>query len=144
MLSCTRFVERLYDEDCRRAMEAGIRAPRDVAEHLAACVECAREWDEAERDLRSLPGLLAATPPGSLERGIRLRLAGWQPTSPTLDWAWRTAWRASVGAAATIAASHAVAPDLAALLGPAVVAFAGASLAFVAGAVRDALPRLTP
>ncbi len=138
MLSCTRFAERLYDEDCRRAMAAGAPAPPDVAEHVAVCVECARTWEEAENDVRSLPSLLTRPAPVALERRLRRRLA--EPLRPraTLVWAQRAAWWSVVGAAAALAAARTLPPDLAAI-GPLTLALIGASIAFVAGTVRDAL-----
>ncbi len=138
MLSCTRFVERLYDEDCRRTMEAGTPAPPDMAEHIAACAECGREWEETGRDVRALPGLLIEPAPAALERHLRLRLAGASRPVTRLDWPQRAAWWCAVGAAAALAAARTFPPELADA-GPLVLALVGASIAFVAGTLRDAL-----
>jgi hypothetical protein len=141
MLSCTRFVERLYDEDCRRALETGAPAPPDVADHITLCTECRRAWEEAAGDVRTLPGLLTQPAPVALERRLRLRLAAPLGTVAREGWAQEAAWWIAVGAAAALAAARTLPADLAGV-DPLVLALVGASLAFVAGAVRDALRRL--
>ncbi len=136
MLSCTKFMERLYDEDCRRAMEHGAPPPPPMAEHASVCAECARAWEEAEEDARSLPDLLARPSPVALERSLRVRLA--EPLSHApLDLLQRALGWAAVGAAAALTAARAL-PELAGIASL-LLAFAGASIAFVTGTFRAAL-----
>ncbi len=141
MLSCATFLDRIYDEDCRRAMEAGVSAPPDIGEHAAACAGCGRAWKQASEDVRLLPGLLTWPAPEALERRLRVRLAEPRPSSEQLGWLRRTALWSAVGAAAALAAARTLPPELAGVGHP-VLALAGASMAFVAGATGEALRRV--
>lgn len=138
MLSCTEFIDRLYDEDCRRALETRGPVPRDVTEHLGSCAECRHAWAEAGEDLHALPPLLLEPAPPALERRVRVRLAEHFQAQPELDRVRKVTWSAAVGAAAALAAAQSLPPPLAGL-GPLALALIGASMAFAGRAVYEAL-----
>ncbi len=137
MLSCAEFADRLYDEDCRSALERSGPGPRDVAEHRGACDTCARAWLEAAVDLQALRDVLPPAP-AALERRLRTQLSERaQPRSPLAS-ARRLACWSAVGAAAALAAARALPPSFAEL-GLPLLALVGASLAFAMAAAREAL-----
>jgi predicted anti-sigma-YlaC factor YlaD len=110
--------------------------PPDVAEHRRACADCRRAWEEAAEDLRTVRDSVPPAP-AALERRIRIRLADGIPPRPGRC-ALRFAWYSAVGAAVALASVPALPPPVAAV-GPLVLAFAGASLAFAAGTIREGL-----
>jgi hypothetical protein len=136
MLSCAQFLDRILDEDSRRALEGSLPAPADVAEHGETCASCRRAWLEAALDLRQLPGLLLEPAPRSLERRIRARMGERRPRATAFDWGQGVAW-AGVGTALTLYAAQ-VFPAMH-ILGPLAWGLTGAAVAFAASAAREAL-----
>jgi hypothetical protein len=134
MLSCAQFRDRLYDEDARRALEGG-PVPHELAAHRDACGECTRTWAEALEDLRLFAEGLREPAPPALERRLRVGLAARYPPRAAVDFSAGIVW-AAIGAVA----AHWIAAVIPALafLGP-LSPLVGASIAFAANAVRDAL-----
>jgi hypothetical protein len=139
MLTCAAFADRLYDEDCRRAM-AGGSVPTDMAEHASTCSDCRRSWNEARADLEELPALLETPAPLALQRRLRLGLADADRRRAWPEWARRTACWTAVGAATAMTVAR-VLPGGLPEVAPLAMALTGASLAVVAGTLRDALRR---
>ncbi len=138
MLTCTELGDRLFDEDCRLALEGRGPVPPDVAEHRLACADCRVAWEEAAEDLAAIRQAAPAVPP-HLERRIRIQIAeGVSPSSRRR--VLRLASYAVVGAAVALASFRALPPAVAAV-GPLVLALAAASTAFAAGTIRDGLRR---
>jgi hypothetical protein len=115
VLTCSDFADRLYDEDCRRALahRGPVPAlPADIALHCASCAACRRLWAEAAEDLATLPALLAEPAPAALAARVRrdlgvlaaARQAG--PPRLGLDWTAAFTWAALGAAAAIVAAGH--------------------------------------
>jgi hypothetical protein len=139
MLTCTAFRDRLYDEDCRLAMADGT-SPSDMAAHAATCADCKWLWNEARADLEELPALLETPVPPALQRRLRVGLADASPRQAWPDWARRTACWTAVGAATAMTVAR-VLPGGLPEVAPLAMALTGASLAVVAGTLRDALRR---
>jgi hypothetical protein len=156
MLSCQGFSDRLYDEDCRRALEHRGPVPADAALHLDSCSGCRGLWAEAEEDLATLPELLFEPAPAELEARLRRELARGRarPANPRLmlDWTAGLTWAGMGAALGIMAMSHLPAglsgllssglgpvgsPAHLALMAPA--ALLGASVGFAASAVHQAV-----
>jgi hypothetical protein len=138
MLSCQDFRDRLYDEDCRRAVAGDAPIPADLSLHRDACAECREEWNAAADDLLHLPVLLAESAPASLERRIRVAVAERSiRTAAPLDWSDGAVW-AALGAAAASLANGPLSTWLPGL-GPLGIALLGASMAFAVNASRRVL-----
>ncbi len=79
-MTCPELDDRLFDEDCRSALLGRGEVPRDVADHLALCPRCTREWSQAAAETGRLSqGLLVGLPAdlrGSLCRAFRTRAGG--------------------------------------------------------------------
>jgi hypothetical protein len=156
VLSCQDFSDRLYDEDCRRALAHRGAVPADAALHLDVCSGCRGLWAEAEEDLATLPGLLFEPAPAALEAGLRRGLARGRArpakTRLVLDWTVGITWAGMGAALAIVTVSHLPA-GLAGLLSSALgsagsqahlalmasTALLGASVAFAASAVQQAV-----
>ena len=128
MLTCAEFSDRLYDEDCRRALSGALAPPADIALHLAAgdggaagaagaaedgCAACRLLWAEAADDLARLPALLLEPPPAHLHAAL-LRPRGGPTASQAapatsrwaIDWTAGLTWAALGATLALMAASH--------------------------------------
>lgn len=136
MLTCAQFQDRIYDSDCRQALENRGLVPEDVAEHGEACPACRCSWLEAADDLRELPSLLMQPAPAALERRLRLELAERTSRVHAIDWWQGIAW-AAIGSALALYAAG-VFPVLQ-MFGAATWAFVGAASAFAISAARDAI-----
>jgi hypothetical protein len=156
VLSCQEFSDRLYDEDCRRALAHRGPVPADAALHRDSCADCRSLWAEAAEDLATLPELLCEPAPPALEARVRRELAKGpsRPANPwfVLDWTAGITWAAIGASLALMAVSHLPAglagmlfsspgstanPTHLALAAP--TALLGASVAFAASAVRQAV-----
>lgn len=137
MLTCDAVLDRLYDEDVRRALAGGTSLPADVAGHSQECTACRAVLDDAAHDLRDLAERLIEAAPARVAARARTRLARQYPEAPLHDWNRGLTW-AAVGSAVTM--SFAVQfPVLAGLAGPVSWGVAGAAMAFAASAVTEAL-----
>lgn len=85
-MNCQDFDNRLYDEDCRKALLGESDVPEDMRNHLHGCPHCREIWSEAEIDTRLLskhllfeaPPSLALFPPPEQLAPISLRyLVDW-------------------------------------------------------------------
>jgi hypothetical protein len=90
---CAELEDRIFDEDCRAALLGRAPVPADVAEHVARCPTCAREWTQACVDVRRLSERLVVSPPPALRRALhravrpRTRPRTLRIDSDTLSWA---------------------------------------------------------
>jgi hypothetical protein len=100
--ACDRFIGRLYDEDARRALEAGRAAPEDLRAHAGGCVDCRRAWADARADMCLLPSsLLEVAPPSLKRRAARAMRAGLLARdAPLIDWMPAATWAATAAALA--------------------------------------------
>jgi predicted anti-sigma-YlaC factor YlaD len=69
-MTCVEFEDRLFDEDCRAALLGRAAVPADVAEHLALCSACERQWAEAVAATQRLAERLVVTPSPVLLRSL--------------------------------------------------------------------------
>jgi|WetSurMetagenome_2_1015567.scaffolds.fasta_scaffold23472_4 hypothetical protein len=111
-----------------------------MAAHAAACADCKRSWDEARADLEELPALLETPAPLGLQRRLRLEIVNADGRRTWPDWAPRTACWTAVGAATALTAARVLPPGWPEIA-PLALALTGASLAVVAGTLRDVLRR---
>ncbi len=65
-MNCQDFDNRLYDEDCRKALLGESDVPEDMRNHLHGCPHCREIWSEAEIDTRLLSRALLFEAPASL------------------------------------------------------------------------------
>jgi hypothetical protein len=71
-MTCVELEDRLFDEDCRSALLGRGDVPRDVADHLARCLDCPRAWSRAAAEAGWLSrGLVVAPPPALRDRLVR-------------------------------------------------------------------------
>ena len=138
MTSCDEIEERLYDEDCRRALKTGHPLPADVAFHLASCSACNSVRTELGDDAHELLTLLSEDAPLATKAALAAALAGaCPPPAPLLDWRSAVVWGITGAALAGCAVLFA-----GALLPPAwqaVLVSAAGSLAAVAELTRQGL-----
>lgn len=138
MLSCQDFRDRLYDEDCRRALSGDAPIPADLSLHREACAECGEEWSAAADDLAHLPLLLVESAPASVERRVRIAVADRMVRrAPAIDWSDGVMW-AALGATGALIAAGPIQAWLPGL-GPLSVSLLGASLAFAWSATHRAM-----
>ena len=140
-MNCEHCGDRLYDDDCRQALDTNSPAPPDLREHLAACTDCRAAWVEAADDLRLVRGDLIEGPPAALER--RLRIAFADRAIEPADALFRArveslAQSAAIGAMAALGTAPMLLPALAAI-GPALLGLTGACVGFAGRAIFEAL-----
>ena len=140
-MKCEQVADRLYDDDCRLALETNAPAPPDLRDHLESCSGCRAAWEAVADDLRIVRGVLVEAPPSALERRLRIAFAN-RAVGPAgalwLPRVERLAQAAAIGALAALAAAQTLPPALASM-GPALVCLTGASVGFAGRAVFDAL-----
>ena len=140
-MNCEHVGDRLYDDDCRHALDTNNPAPPDLREHLAACIDCRAAWVEAADDLRLVRGDLIEGPPAALERRLRIAFAG--RTTEPVEASFRSrverlAQSAALGAMAALGTAPMLLPALGAI-GPALLGLTGACVGFAGRAVIEAL-----
>jgi hypothetical protein len=88
MNACDAFLDRLYDEDARRALQSDETPPEDLASHLASCRSCLALWRDSRSDLLVLPGSLGEPPPAPLVVRVTRTMNETLPTAPPplIDW----------------------------------------------------------
>jgi hypothetical protein len=144
MLTCDEFLDRLYSEELRRAMDAeppGL-LPEGLLAHPRACARCREELEWAKRDSRTMRTALAEPmPPGLVQR-----LQNSMPPVPApaaranvFDGARALAWAASGAAIVAAVLSTIVLPPPAAGVGLLTWSLLGALVAAGASVARDAL-----
>ncbi len=101
MKSCDEITERLFDEDCRRALGGEGGWPADVADHLASCQECNSVRTELARDACDYRAALSEEAPASARAAMLAALAEAYPDrEPLLDWRSALVWGISGAALA--------------------------------------------
>ncbi len=138
MSTCDEILDRLYDEDCRRALAGGAAVPGDVAVHLASCAGCRARWRELGEDALALPAALReeASPAGRAAALAALAEV-YPPRATLLDWRATLAW-AICGAALAVCAVALVEPRLS-VVWQAVVVVAAGSLGAATELTRQGL-----
>ena len=142
-MNCEHLTDRLYDDDCRQALETNAQAPPDLRDHFASCSDCRAAWDVAADDLRIVRGALVEAPPSALERRLRIAVAARTAEPAGALWVPRVdslAQAAAIGALAALAAAQTLPPALA-TMGQALLCVTGASLGFAGRAIFDAVER---
>ena len=140
-MNCKHLADRLYDDDCRLALETNASAPPDLHDHLASCSDCRAAWDAAADDLHTVRWALVEAPPSALERRLRIAIAARTAEPAGALWVLRVdslAQAAAIGALAALAAAQTLPPALA-MMGQALLCLTGASVGFAGRAVFDAL-----
>lgn len=77
-MRCSDLLLRLYDEDCRIALEGGAPMPADIRAHSATCPECTLVWEQALVDTCVIAGSLSLATPAHLQAQLLAAL----PASP--------------------------------------------------------------
>jgi hypothetical protein len=104
MRTCDEILDRLFDEDCRRALAGAGAVPGDVAVHLASCAGCNAAWRELGQDALALPATLLEEASPAARAAALAALAQAYPTrGPLLDWRATVAWAIAGGALAICA-----------------------------------------
>ena len=142
-MNCEHLTDRLYDDDCRQALETNAQAPPDLRDHFASCSDCRAAWDVAADDLHIVRGALVEAPPSALERRLRIAVAARTAEPAGALWVPRVdslAEAAAIGALAALAAAQTLPPALA-TMGQALLCLTGASVGFAGRAIFDAVER---
>jgi len=94
MSRCDDFIDRLYDEDARRALQAGRHPPTDMRPHAAECSSCGSLWTESRGESEWLLGALAEEPSVELDQRALAAMREALPTrpEPLIDWTAPTLW----------------------------------------------------
>ncbi len=101
MKSCDELKDRLYDEDCRRALEGVGCWPADVADHLASCEACSSVRTELAVDALVYRAALSEDAPASTRAAALAALGEAYPRqAPLLDWRAAAVWGISGAALA--------------------------------------------
>ncbi len=101
MKSCDGIRDRLYDEDCRHALDGVGRWPADVALHLASCAACNSVRTELATDALEYRAALSEDAPVAARAASLAAFAAACPTrGPLLDWRAAVVWGISGAALA--------------------------------------------